>query len=1029
MEEYWGILMVPPRPLALITLYAIGMLLVSLFVSYFPEMDVLFYCTAIPVVFASIGYRRFVYLTLMMIMLGCVSLALALIPERLSISPLSVAVGAVVLTVFAETFQRAHRGRQRAEEALRRSERRFRALTERSSDITFILGQDGRHAYVSPALTSVLGYVPGDVLGKEPEEFVHPDDMEMVRDAVREALARPGYPVRAPDFRMRRSDGSWVHMEAVTTALPEVAGIEGVVTNCRDITERRLAEEERHRADLLTDIVSIYMARSPLSVVLWTADGGGIRVVDWNSVSEQTFGWSRAEVLGRDFLEFLIPDHARQDVHSVVEQLTSDRYPGEHENECLTRGGEKRIIHWFNSPLPTSSVRGLLTVLSLGDDVTARRKAEHELSDLFDEAPVAYHELDTGGCLRRVNRTELALLGYTLDEMQGRPFWEFAEDGEASRDAVLGKLQGRIEPGTFERTLRRKDGSPVPTIIRDRLLRDESGQITGIRSALQDITAWKKAQRELQDSVLLFQSLAENIPGIVYLCENNREYTMRYLSRQFETITGYPREMCTEGGMPYSDLIHRDDLAVVYSTIDAAIAEHRPFHVLYRLRHSDGSYRCVEEYGTPLYDEDTGKANRLEGLVVDVTEAKQREEEHKKLQAQMQQAQKLESLGVLTGGIAHDFNNLLTGILGNADLALSELAEAAPTRRYVEQIEAASRRAADLCRQMLAYSGHGKFDIKFTDITQLVKDMSHLLDVSTSKKAVIRYHFGADLPPIAVDAAQVRQIVVNLVSNASDAIGDESGVITVSTGAVQCSRTYLSEAYLDDDLPEGGYVYVEVTDTGSGMDPQTRARLFEPFFTTKFAGRGLGLAAVLGIVRGHRGALKIRSELGKGSSFKVLFPAAPAQAEPTPGPAAPEAPWTGAGTILVVDDEEAVRTLARATLEQHGFGVLTACDGVEGVNIFRDHVEEIVAVLLDLTMPRMGGEETFRALQHIRSDVRVILSSGYGEEDSINRFLDKGLSGFVQKPYQPRVLIAKLREVLESDNAPASISGEPGREP
>jgi PAS domain S-box-containing protein len=865
---------------------------------------------------------------------------------------------------------------------------------------------------MNSAVSQVLGYSLGEVLGKTPQDFVHPDDMGLVNSLIQEALAHPGHPLRLSDFRVRRSDGSWVYMEAVSTALPDVPGIEGIVASCRDITERRLVEDERRRADQLTGIVSVYMARSPLSVVLWTVADGTIRVVDWGRVSEKTFGWTKAEVLGRDFFDFLIPESTKPDIRQVVEQLSLDEFPDEHENECMTCTGDRKVIHWFNSPL-SRSPNNELTVLSLGEDVTERRRDERELRDLFDEAPVAYHELDTEGRVCRVNRTERALLGYTFEEMQGRFFWEFVRDADTSREAILEKLQGRLELGSFERILRRKDGSSFPAIIEDRILRDELGRITGIRSTLQDITAWKKAERELQDSVLLFRSLAENIPGIVYLCENDRGYSMRYLSRQFESITGYPREMCTEGGMPYADLIHREDLAGVHREIDDAVEDHRSFHLLYRLRRCDGSWRWAEEYGTPLYDEETGAANRLEGLVLDVTEERQREEEHKKLQAQMQHAQKLESLGVLAGGIAHDFNNLLTGILGNADLALSELSDLSPARQNLEEIETASRRAADLCRQMLAYSGRGKFVIRAVDLTEVVREMVHLLEVSISKKAILRFNFENNLPAVEADVTQLRQIVMNLITNASDAIGDRSGIISVATGAVQCDRAYLSETYLDDDLPEGCYVFVEVTDTGCGMDRETRVRIFEPFFTTKFAGRGLGLAAVLGIVRGHRGALKVYSELGKGSSFKALFPAVAATAEPMNEASRPRETWTGAGTVLVVDDEETVRALARRSLERHGFGVLTASDGVEGVAIFREHCDEIVAVLLDMTMPRMGGEDTFRELRRIRSEVRVILSSGYNEQEAISHFVGKGLSGFIQKPYQSRELIAKLREILE----------------
>ncbi|MEQ2006185.1 MAG: PAS domain S-box protein, partial [Limisphaerales bacterium] len=273
------------------------------------------------------------------------------------------------------------------------------------------------------------------------------------------------------------------------------------------------------------------------------------------------------------------------------------------------------------------------------------------------------------------------------------------------------------------------------------------------------------------------------------------------------------------------------------------------------------------------------------------------EQERQRMELKLQETQKLESLGVLAGGIAHDFNNLLTSILGNASLARMDLPPRSPVEHSLEQIEKASLRAADLCRQMLAYAGKGRFVVQPFDLTQLVQDTAHLLQVSVSKKAVLKFDLDAGLPPVLADASQLRQIVMNLVINASEAIGDRSGVIALSTGLVRADRRYLADTHLAGNLPEGDYVFLEVSDTGCGMTPELRARIFEPFFTTKFAGRGLGLAAVLGIVRGHRGALRVYSEPGKGSSFKLLLPIAPGAAVGLAAPNPLADGWRGSGRI------------------------------------------------------------------------------------------------------------------------------------
>lgn len=406
----------------------------------------------------------------------------------------------------------------------------------------------------------------------------------------------------------------------------------------------------------------------------------------------------------------------------------------------------------------------------------------------------------------------------------------------------------------------------------------------------------------------------------------------------------------------------------------------------------------------------------LLAVIQDITERKHAEDERRKLEEQVQEAQKLESLGVLAGGIAHDFNNLLVSILGNADLAREELSPLSPALTSIKEIEVAAVRAAELCRQMLAYSGKGKFVIEITDLNELVEEMAHLLEVSISKKAIIKYNFANNLPSIEADATQMRQVVMNLITNASDAIGEKSGVISISTGAMDCDRNYLDEVLLSKELKEGLYVYLEVADTGSGMDDDTQRRLFEPFFSTKFTGRGLGLAATLGIIRGHEGAIKVYSELGKGTTMKFLIPASSARPDPSAQGSGKEASksWRGEGAVLLVDDEETVLAVGKRLLEASGFSVFTARDGREALDVFKKHEEAIVLVLLDLTMPHMDGEETYRELRRLRHDVRVILSSGYNQQEVISRFSGKGLAGFIQKPYRLAELKEKIRGVLES---------------
>ncbi len=388
------------------------------------------------------------------------------------------------------------------------------------------------------------------------------------------------------------------------------------------------------------------------------------------------------------------------------------------------------------------------------------------------------------------------------------------------------------------------------------------------------------------------------------------------------------------------------------------------------------------------------------------------EKEREYLEAQIQYMQKLESLGVLAGGIAHDFNNLLMPILGNADLILSGLPPDSPDRTKLERLRDAGQRLTTLTGQLLAYSGKGTFVVRPVDLSGLVREMAQLVEMSISKRAVVRFELAEDLPPVEADASQLGQIVLNLVTNASEAIDDEEGWIVVRTGLMHADRAYLADSHVFGESSEGSYVYLEVEDSGSGMDTETQQRVFDPFFTTKFAGRGLGLAVILGIVRGHEGGIRLRSELRRGTSFRVFFACGERPVQPTPEKAAFQGEWRGEGGVLVVDDDTDVRDLAGIMLRRLGFTVYTAADGREGVAAFREHAREIDVVLLDLTMPGMSGGEACREIQRIEPNQRIVLMSGYNEEFAASRAVDR-MAGFLQKPFTQEDLGGTLRALLE----------------
>ena len=547
----------------------------------------------------------------------------------------------------------------------------------------------------------------------------------------------------------------------------------------------------------------------------------------------------------------------------------------------------------------------------------------------------------------------------------------------------------------------------------------EYGPDGTIESALvlsRDITKLRQTELALHEALSRFQKIACQLPGVVY------QYRMRpdgsscfpFASDAIRQIYRCSPEEVREDASKVFSILHPEDYDSIVASIQDSARHLTPWRCEYRVKFDDGTIRWL--FGNSLPQREADGSTLWHGFITDITERKQIEIEREKLDQKMQETQKLESLGVLAGGIAHDFNNLLTVILGNASIAARELPAGSAAQNSLEQIIEASHRAADLCKQMLAYSGRGRFVVQTVDLGQLVESTAQMLQISISKKAVLCFHLKADLPPVNVDATQIRQIIMNLVINASEAIGDQSGVISVSTGLTRVNCAGFEGILLDASLSEGEYAYLEVSDTGCGMTMETQAKIFDPFFTTKFTGRGLGLAAVLGIMRGHRGAMKVSSNLGAGTTFTLLFPVTSGASENVRVEKPVGGRWRGEGTVLVVDDEAPVRCIARRMMEAMGFTVLTAADGRECVQIFRSEGERIRLVLLDMTMPHLDGKETFRELRRLQDNVKVILSSGYSEHTITSQFAGKGLSGYIQKPYRLEDLAEILRKVLEAES-------------
>ena len=540
--------------------------------------------------------------------------------------------------------------------------------------------------------------------------------------------------------------------------------------------------------------------------------------------------------------------------------------------------------------------------------------------------------------------------------------------------------------------------------------------VTLVISALLMVSMWRSGPmlRELSQSAddaaknqRQLQAILDHTPQAVYVKTLAGQFLLanKHVASAFgQTVENMP------GTSDHDYLPHQRAVAVRLNDAKV-VAERRPLEFDEQVSHCDGTVHHYLSLKFPLLDAE-GQVYAVGGISTDITDRLRADEERQALALRLQHAQKLESLGVLAGGIAHDFNNLLAVILAGADLARSHPTLPADARQDLDNVISASETAAALCRQLLAYSGRGQLQVTPVNLTELVSQMTRLLEVSLSKKARLECHLDGSLPLIAADAAQLQQVVMNLITNASEALGDESGTISVSTRLAVLGPEGLPDQRAGEPLAPGNYVCLDVTDTGCGMSEESLSRLLEPFYTTKVAGRGLGLAAIAGIVRGHHAGLDIASSPGHGSTFRVFFPI-----PERPLPALPARPAAlqdvgPSAKVLVVDDEPLVREVARRALERAGFEVVLAENGRQAVDTFSQHGARIALVLLDLSMPEMDGEQTLVELRRIDPDVQVLLSSGYDPSSSTRAPLGGRVASFLQKPYTAQSLVAAVRRAI-----------------
>ena len=620
------------------------------------------------------------------------------------------------------------------------------------------------------------------------------------------------------------------------------------------------------------------------------------------------------------------------------------------------------------------------------------------------------------GCYKYVNAAFSRMFGYSREEaVTGLSFFALVreQDVDVVRRRYEERLAGKDLPRTFQLDLLTKDGSLVPCETSAALVEFDGRPADLV--VMRDISERRVAEKALLESNERFRVLFDHAQDYALILDPaSGDPVIVDANEAACRIHGYSRDVLI--GMSVSSLETPEQKPNVAERVSAVMSDGFATFETDHLR-KDGTIFSVEVSACRI---NFGGKPLIFAIERDITNRRRLEEEQRQIDAKMQQAQKLEGLGLLSGGVAHDFNNLLTGILGNVDLAMMELSGSPPARTYLEGIGRSARQAAELTGQMLAYAGRGNITVKPVHFNEILTNMSQLLRSSLSKNLTFKMDLTENEQMVMADAVQVQQVMMNLIVNAAESIGEkEKGSIIVATGCLESGEQNFERAILNAVPAAERFCYFEVRDTGCGMDQATLERIFDPFFTTKFTGRGLGLAAVLGIVKAHKGALFVDSQPQEGTTFRILLPvvenrAAGARA----GDAREDAgDWRGTGTILFVDDEYVVRDVGMHILDRAGFEVLVAENGRSGVDLFKKYRDRIRCVVLDLTMPVMSGEEAYTEIAKIDTKARVVMMSGFSEREVDGHFKGNRPVSLLQKPFRASELLAIIRELLETGDS------------
>ncbi len=939
--------------------------------------------------------------------------------------------------------------RKEAEAALRRSHERFRLLSDVSGRL---LAAEHPQAIVDELCAHVMAHLDCQVFFNfvvDPARGrlhlnacagIPADEARQIEwldygIAVCGCVAQAGVRIVAEDIQHTsdpRTDMVRAFGVQAYACHPLLAGAEVIGTLSFGATNRpRFAPDELALMKTVADQVAIAMERirakealreseaqfraifEVASVGIVQADPRDGRILRCNDKYREITGLGEAELLGRSFTELTHPEDRERD-WQIFSRAARDETPDYRNEKRYRRRDGSTVWVRINASFIRDAAGEAVRTVAVVEDVTERKRDEEAIEEgrrsLQREKEILQAVmngarnshlvyLDRDFDFVRVNETYARSCGYAPDEMVGKN--HFALYPHEENEAIFTRVRDTGVPAEYhdrpfvfpdqpERGITYWDWTLNPMAGPD-------GRVQGLVFSLVETTERVRAEAALRESEERYRSLVELSPEAVLVHQDGRVVYANPAAQRLFAAEGPERLL----GCPLLDLVHPDDRGTVTARVQSILGGQRAPAREIRLLRLDGQPLISETTGAPV--EFRGRP-AVQVIARDATE-------RRRLEERIAKAQKLEAIGLLAGGVAHDFNNLLVGVIGNASLAQEMLPPGSSALPLMERIVRTGEQAAHLTRQLLAYAGKGQIVMEPVDLSQLVRESAELLRSSIPNKILLRMDLAEDLPAVRADRGQAHQVFMNLALNASEAIGSGPGLISVRTSVLTLDEGALAGT-TGAEVGPGEYVCLEVTDNGGGMDDETLARIFDPFFTTKFLGRGLGLAAVSGIVRSHGGAIRVESEPGRGSRFTVLLPALRGEA-----PAAAGAPRPGerrgTGTILLVDDEEIVLETAKVALERRGYDVLVASSGPQAVKVYRRESARVDLVILDLSMPGMGGEEVLPELLRIRSDARVVVSSGYSQDEAMKHFHGLRATGFIQKPYTAGGLAAEVGRVLE----------------